>query len=134
MGDRADADGRWLDLAAAAAALGLPSADALRKRIRRSPGDWEVRRANDGRLQVRVDPDGTAVRPPVRPRGADADAWGVVAVHLLTAASVQAVRAEAAEREVARLEAHLADLRAELARRRWPGLRRWWRRVWEGEG
>jgi hypothetical protein len=28
---------------------------------------------------------------------------------------------------------HIADLRAELERRRWPGVVAWWRRFWRGE-
>lgn len=46
-------------------------------------------------------------------------------------------RAEETERRQAEQDRRLDDVLRELReerRRPWPGLRRWWRRVWEGEG
>jgi hypothetical protein len=119
----------WLPVAQAAPRLGI-SQQALRKRIRRST--VETRQEVDGnrsRLLVRVDPRGesTVIEQSEQP--------GEDAVVLL-------------QRQVEHLEGEVADLRRRLdgaederrrllsllERRRWPGVKVWWRRFWEGEG
>ena len=57
---------------------------------------------------------------------------GAVRVHL--PAVDEATARAIADTALRALAAEMRPGRAELARRRWPGLRRWWRKVWEGEG
>ena len=134
-----------MGLAAAGRALGV-APETLRKRIRRGRCDLPHRMGNNGRWWLLVPdspdgrPDGAALSALTDgTRGPDRPDSGALA-RLDERVSHQ-------DRIIARLEADIADLRAErdrllvlverLAaerRRPWPGLRRWWRRVWEGEG
>jgi hypothetical protein len=131
-------DGRWLELAEAAEVLGVASAEALRKRLRRPGFDLPTRRANDGRWQVFVtadtagSPDGRQAVSGGTGRDGRADVEWLSIQFLLTAAGTSG-RVAALEAEAAALRGHVGDLRAErdrlLAeltalreRRRWPGL------------
>ena len=132
--------GRWTRLAAAAAALGLPSAEALRGRIRRSPTRYRTKRGNKGELLVWIErPDASA---DVRPAGeADARPPQPDATTAELVAELRA-RVEALERRLdeghAERDRLLALLESALAEGRqrgpWPGLRVWLRKVWEGQG
>ena len=149
--------GRWLPLAAAGRALGL-TPDTLRKQAKR--GLRDARRDNHGRWLVLVRPEEAGQEPEGTTRHVPAeDRTEPDATLQVRAAVAEALVAEL-RRRVDQLEAELtrereerrteaADLRAErdrllamldaaLAehreeRRPWPGLRRWWRRVIEGE-
>ncbi len=135
MDDEDAADGRWHYLPDAAERYGLPSAEALRGRIRRDPSAYRTRKANDGRMMVWVPAD---VRPDAQPVRAATDAgWLIVA--LMTALTAAVVRADAERERADVLERHVNDLRGrvdrlneELDRRRWPGLKAWMRRFWHG--
>ncbi len=126
-----DGEGTWLGLRQAAPLLGVASAEALRRRIRRGTFGHPHRRDNAGAWQVLV---------PERLTGrAAADV-----------PSVPAVPSDVRDALLAEKDARIADLTAErnrllavverLAaerrpeRRPWPGLRAWWRRLVEGEG
>jgi hypothetical protein len=108
--------GDWCTVAEAARALGVTER-AVRRRIAR--GTLDSRRAVTGNrvlTLVRLPAD-TAPEPGRNPPDAAA------------LAELAALRAT-----VAALERHIADLRAELARRRWPGLWPAMVRFWRGEG
>ena len=111
-----DTAGTWLGLTEAGRRLGLER-DALRKRVRRGTCPYPTRRDNRGQWQVRVPDEAKPVRSDVP-----------LAVPDARDELVAELRAS-----IARLESENAYLRVELARRRWPGLRRWLRRMWEGE-
>ncbi len=133
-------EGNWYPVRWAAPMLGYTE-QGLRKKIATHPDAVRHReeiRGNKKRLLVWVD-----AQPEAQPeRNPEAELRA---------------RVEHLERTLAAKDAHLADLRAELdaERRRvdrliaaladprvkpgdparpWPGLRAWWRRVWEGEG
>ena len=150
--------GTWLGLAEAGRRLGL-SADALRKQIRRGRCRYQVRRDNTGQWSILVPDADETVRADSSPGVPDPSALlaerDVQLARLeerLAAAAVMeaelreqvaALRVELhreatqglveRDRLLALLESALAERRAP-ARRPWPGLKAWWRRVWEGEG
>ncbi len=147
--------GTWLGLAEAGRRLGL-SADALRKQIRRGRCRYQVRRDNTGQWSILVPDSAGTVRADDGPGVPDSAA-------LLAERDLRIARLEERVSAAAVMEAELRDqvaaLRAELhrettqalverdrllalleqlaaerrQRRPWPGLRRWWRRVIEGE-
>ncbi len=135
---RGVSDGRWLPLTEAAPLMGL-SIDALRKRVAR--GRVQAQRDNAGHWRVLVDgvsetmstlsvldiQDGLAAEL-ATVRG-DLDKSRTEAAE--ARAENEALKAAAAERDqrLARLEADVADLRAErdrllaiIERSRWPGI------------
>jgi hypothetical protein len=106
--------GAWLPLTAAAPLVGVPSAEALRRRIRRGSCPYPSRRSNAGAWEVLV-PDGLTgrVEPDVPAPAPDAAAAELAALRATVAAQAR----------------HIDDLRRELERRRWPGLVPWLRRA-----
>ena len=160
MGDGNDGGngGVWVSIGEAARRLGI-SRQAVQGRLKR--GTLETRMETIGnrqRLRVQLpQPLPQPAAPPVTQEATQPVALPVAAVpdaELLARAAV-------AEALVAELREQVAALRAELhreatqglverdrllallesalaerrpARRPWPGLRRWWRRVWKGEG
>ena len=132
--------GQRVGIAEAAAQLNL-SKDTVRRRIRR--GELDAVRDNAGQWRVLL-PMGTVVVPKQRSHG-HAD-WQAVPMHAPMQAYVDALvqqvadlqrRLDAAGAERARLIELVERLTAERTspeRRPWPGLRLWWRRMWEGEG
>ena len=115
----------WLPVAEAARQLGV-TPQAVRNRIARGTLEARIERmGNRTRRLVKV--PGTVPATVPRPDGA------AVRQGAGTPAEVAAELATLRER-VAQQDRLIAHLEAELARRRWPGLRRWWRRLVEGEG
>jgi chromosome segregation ATPase len=111
------------------------STQAMRVRIKR--GSLEHRRDNRGRLLVQVANDeaqpggdaGATLRERVarlEERLANADA-----LRARVEGELAEVKAER-DRLLALVERLAAERRPE--HRPWPGLKAWWRRVWEGEG
>lgn len=148
-----DEGGRWLPLADAAAVLGLRSGEALRGRIRRNRTRYRTRRTDRGDLMVWVTsadghPDGrTDVQPPQPdvipdPRDAELAALRATVEGLHGQVTALQALAEAQRRHIEDTRAELAAERARLdrllaerpERPPWPGLRRWFRRLVEGEG
>jgi hypothetical protein len=111
----------WLTVAQAARHLGC-SERAVRKRVDR------------GRLEVRRERSGNRVRTLVRVSGAAHAAEPVTARAAGPVADPGAELVAELRARVAHLEDEVGFLRAELARRRWPGLKVWWRRFWKGHG
>jgi hypothetical protein len=121
-----DEDGRWLGLREAARAHGVASAEALRRRIRRGTWPGPHRRDNRGAVLVFV-PSRLLGR--VQPAALDVQgASGDVMVAGLRE------RIAHLEGRLAATEADRDRWHAEATRRRWPGLKAWWRRLWEGDG
>jgi hypothetical protein len=128
----------WLPLAEAAHRLGI-TVDALRKRARR--GLVEVRKGNDGRINVLVTGQPAAGQEPdnldeVLDLRAEVERWRSLAEERGLAlaraeAQVEAARAVAvadvatARAEVEAAERIVADLKAQVAWHRLP----WWRRL-----
>ena len=121
----------WVSIAEAARRLAV-SRQAIQRRIRR--GTLEMREelaGNRRRLLVRLPQPHPSSRPsPLPQRLQQPHPQRVQAEELARLEE----RVAQQDRLIERLEGEVAWLRAEVERRRWPGLRRWWRRFIEGEG
>ena len=128
----------WLPLRQAGPRLGLRP-DTVRKKLRR--GELTGRKANDGSWLVRIVPGGMpADATRHMPAPARHDPGTDATPNTTLDAGELRTRLAAAEATLAEVRAtveaqreHIADLRAELERRRWPGVVAWWRRFWRGE-
>ena len=123
MGDQTDR--HWVPLRDAAKALGV-SKETVRQRFK--AGALDGRRDNHGRILVALPADlvaTLATMPGARAAKVGRQGGGL-------APSVEAVLTEK-DRTIARLEGEVAWLRAELERRRWPGLWPALQRFWRGE-
>jgi excisionase family DNA binding protein len=153
MGD--ETDHRLLTMRQAAALLGV-SKETVRQRVK--SGALHGRRDNRGRILVAlpaelaakvaarpdgvggergakvVDPGGAdgglAASAKVGDQGDTVAGWQLTA--LLVAVAAAERRAQALEEHVTDLRQQTAALRAELERRRWPGLAPLLRRLWQG--
>jgi hypothetical protein len=134
-------ESQWLTVRAAAAALGITES-AVRKRA--TKGSLDSRAGNDGRLRVLVAEFPQPSPQPLPETSAPGD--GLVVELRAEVAELRRqvgellVRAVAAEterdgerRRVADLQTEIQWLRAELERRRWPGLWPALLRFWRGE-
>ncbi len=130
---------RGVSVLEAARLLGT-TPDSVRARLRRR--SLEGYRDNAGRWRVVLPDrtgDGSNRLPTEQRRGGDAVATvGDSQAELIAELRVRIEDLRAAlevERErVDRLMAALAERPRPPERRPWPGLKAWWRRVWEGEG
>ena len=132
-------DRRGLSVLEAARQLGT-TPDSVRSRLRRRT--LEGYRDNAGRWRV-VLPDGTRDGPDRKPteRATPNDGAPTVAAvgdgrgELITELRARIEELQAAlEVERERVDRLMEALAAGRPRRPWPGLKTWWRRVWEGEG
>ena len=128
MGDK-----RWVPLRQAAAILGV-SKETVRQRAK--AGELDSRRDNRDRILVLlpVEVADQAPSPPGDKLGAQAgDNRQVETLERLVAEQGRTIEDLRAERDklLAMLDATLAEHRER--HRPWPGLRRWWRRIVEGE-
>ena len=133
---------RWVTVRAAAATLGITES-AIRKRV--AKGSLDSRAGNDGKLRVLV---AEFPQPPPQPLSetsipgdgravefrAEVEELRRQVGELLTRAVAAEVERDGERRRVTDLQADVAWLRAELDRRRWPGLKVWWQRFWAGKG
>jgi hypothetical protein len=125
-------EGLWLTIPDAARRLRV-TPQAIRDRVRR--GTLDTRReayGNRVKLLVKVDP----ALAPSSDEGLEQRLMEALDQRLAEALprALEKVLAEHVGDLRVRAERAEAELDALRARRRWPGVKVWWRRFWEGEG